>query len=116
MQSPRRIKIICVVGTRPEAIKMAPLIIALRNTHWASVRIVSTGQHPFLVEKMLSNFSLTPDLICEVMKPNQSLTKLTIRLLGELDRCFQAEKPDIVIGQGDTTSVMAAALAAFYLR
>ena len=95
---------------------MAPLIIALRSTSWASVRIVSTGQHPVLVEKMLSHFSLAPDIICEVMAPNQSLSKLTIRLLGELDRCFQAEKPDIVIGQGDTTSVMAAALAAFYLR
>ena len=116
MQSSSRINIICVVGTRPEAIKMAPLIIALRNTHWASVRIVSTGQHPVLVEKMLSHFSLTPDFICDVMEPNQSLAKLTIRLLGELDRCFQAEKPDIVIGQGDTTSVTVAALAAFYLR
>lgn len=111
-----RIKIICIVGTRPEAIKMAPLIIALRNTSWASVRIVSTGQHPMLVEKMLSHFSLVPDIICEVMEPNQSLSKLTIRLLDELDGCFQVEKPDIVIGQGDTTSVMAAALAAFYLR
>jgi UDP-N-acetylglucosamine 2-epimerase (non-hydrolysing) len=95
---------------------MAPLIVALRDTSWASVRIVSTGQHPVLAEKMLSHFSLVPDVVCEVMEPNQSLSKLTIRLLGELDRCFQAEKPDVVIGQGDTTSVMAAALAAFYLR
>lgn len=116
MKSPARIKIVCVVGTRPEAIKMAPLILALRSTNWASVRIVSTGQHPVLVEQMLAHFSLAPDAICEVMEPNQGLSKLTIRLLAELDRCFQAEQPDLVIGQGDTTSVMAAAFAAFYLR
>lgn len=111
-----RMKIVCVVGTRPEAIKMAPLILALRSTSWASVRIVSTGQHPVLVEQMLSHFSLSSDATCEVMEPNQGLSKLTVRLLAELDRCFQAEQPDVVIGQGDTTSVMASALAAFYLR
>lgn len=107
-------KIICVVGTRPEAIKMAPVILALRNNPNFNVRVLATAQHRDLLDQVLSVFDIKPDIDLNIMRPNQTLTTLTSRLLLKLDEVLQAEAPDVILAQGDTTSVMAVALACFY--
>lgn len=111
-----RKKIICVVGTRPEAIKMAPVILALKNEPWAEVRVLATAQHRHMLDQVLSFFGIEPDIDLDIMRPNQALTTLTARLLLELDTVLSAEKPDVVLVQGDTTTVMTVALACFYHR
>jgi UDP-N-acetylglucosamine 2-epimerase (non-hydrolysing) len=107
-------KIICVVGTRPEAIKMAPVILALKKESMFDVRVLATAQHRQLLDQVLDFFGIQPDIDLNIMRPNQSLTSLTARLLLELDEVLLAEKPDVVLVQGDTTTVMAMALACFY--
>lgn len=109
-------KILCIVGTRPEAIKMAPVILALQNESWANVKVLATAQHRQMLDQVLGFFGITPDIDLNIMRPNQSLTSLTARLLLELDEVFLKEKPDVVLAQGDTTTVMTAALACFYHR
>lgn len=109
-------KIICAVGTRPEAIKMAPVILALKNESWADVRVLATAQHRHMLDQVLENFDIKPDIDLDIMRPNQALTTLTARLLLDLDDVLQAEKPDVVLVQGDTTTVMTVALACFYHR
>ncbi len=107
-------RILCVVGTRPEAIKMAPVILALREAPWAEVRVLATAQHRQMLDQVLNVFGIVPDVDMNVMRPNQSLPELTARLLGELDGVLAAEDPDALLVQGDTTTVMTAAMAAFY--
>jgi UDP-N-acetylglucosamine 2-epimerase (non-hydrolysing) len=109
-------KILCVVGTRPEAIKMAPVIRALEREEWATVRVLATAQHREMLDQVLRLFGITPDRDLDIMRPNQDLGTLTARLLDELGGVLQAEEPDVVLAQGDTTTVMAAALACFYGR
>ncbi|WP_219118406.1 non-hydrolyzing UDP-N-acetylglucosamine 2-epimerase [Janthinobacterium sp. UMAB-56] len=109
-----KIKIICAVGTRPEAIKMAPVILALKQQPWADVRVLATAQHRGLLDQVLTFFGIEPDIDLNIMRPNQALTTLTARLLLELDEVLLAEKPDVLLAQGDTTTVMTAALACFY--
>ena len=109
-------KIICVVGTRPEAIKMAPVILALKEQLWVEVRVLATAQHRHMLDQVLKNFDIEPDIDFNIMRPNQALTTLTARLLLEFDDVLQAEKPDVVLAQGDTTTVMTVALACFYHR
>ena len=109
-------KILCVVGTRPEAIKIAPVILALKNETWANVRVLATAQHRHMLDQVLNFFSIEPDIDLDIMRPNQALTTLTARLLLELDDVLQQEKPDVVLAQGDTTTVMTVALACFYHR
>lgn len=111
-----KIKIICAVGTRPEAIKMAPVILALKQQPWADVRVLATAQHRGLLDQVLTFFGIEPDIDLDIMRPNQALTTLTARLLLELDEVLLAEKPDVLLAQGDTTTVMTAALACFYHR
>lgn len=107
-------KVLCVVGTRPEAIKMAPVILALKNEPWADVRVLATAQHRHMLDQVLSFFDIEPDIDLDIMRPNQALTTLTARLLLDMDDVLQAEKPDVVLVQGDTTTVMTVALACFY--
>lgn len=109
-------KIICVIGTRPEAIKMAPVILALNKEPWLNVRVLATAQHRYILDQVNNFFGINPDIDLNIMRPNQSLTKLTARLLLELDDILQVEQPDIVLVQGDTTTVMTVALACFYRR
>lgn len=109
-------KIICVVGTRPEAIKMAPVILALKKEPWAEVRVLATAQHRHMLDQILNCFDIKPDIDLDIMRPNQTLTALTARLMLELDGVLQTEKPDVVLAQGDTTTVMTVALASFYHR
>lgn len=108
--------ILCVVGTRPEAIKMAPVILALKNEAWANVRVLATAQHRQMLDQVLNFFDISPDIDLNIMRPNQALTSLTARLLLELDEVLLNEKPDVVLAQGDTTTVMTVALACFYHR
>lgn len=107
-------KVLTVVGTRPEAIKMAPVILALRKESWANVRVLATAQHRHMLDQVNEFFGIVPDIDLNVMRPNQTLATLTARLLLELDNVLQAEKPDAVLVQGDTTTVMTVALACFY--
>ncbi|MDO9163386.1 MAG: UDP-N-acetylglucosamine 2-epimerase (non-hydrolyzing) [Methylococcaceae bacterium] len=109
-------KILCVVGTRPEAIKMAPVILALKKEPWANVRVLATAQHRHMLDQVLNFFNITPDIDLNIMRPNQALTTLTARLLLEMDDVLLSEKPDVVLVQGDTTTVMSVALACFYHR
>ncbi|MBK3745198.1 UDP-N-acetylglucosamine 2-epimerase (non-hydrolyzing) [Paraburkholderia aspalathi] len=110
------IKILCVVGTRPEAIKMAPVILALRNRPWAKVSVLATAQHRQMLDQVLSFFGIEPDHDLNVMRPNQSLTELTARLLTGAGEVLDEEQPDVVLVQGDTTTVMSVAMAAFYRK
>ena len=109
-----RKRILCVVGTRPEGIKMAPVIRALREQPWAETRVLSTAQHRQLLDQVLALFDIQPDLDLDVMQDNQTLPALTARLIERLDQVLGEEVPDMVIAQGDTTTVFAAALCAFY--
>lgn len=107
-------KILCVVGTRPEAIKMAPIILALKREPKLEVRVLATAQHRHLLDQVLKVFDIEPDIDLDIMRPNQTLTTLTARLLLDLDGVLLSEKPDAVLAQGDTTTVMTVALACFY--
>jgi len=107
-------KILVVIGTRPEAIKMAPLIVALRAEAWAEVRVLVTAQHRELLDQVSKLFDINPDIDLNIMRANQSLTGLTSRLLSELDEVLLRENPDAVLVQGDTTTVMSVSLACFY--
>lgn len=109
-------KILCVVGTRPEAIKMAPVILALKKQPWAQVRVLATAQHRQMLDQVLAFFEIEADIDLNMMRPNQSLTTLTGRMLLDLDQVLLAEKPDVVLVQGDTTTVMTVSLACFYHR
>lgn len=109
-------KIMCTVGTRPEAIKMAPVILALTKQPWAEVLVLASAQHRHMLDQVLNFFGIEPDMDLDIMRPNQSLGTLTARLLLALDEVLQAERPDVVLVQGDTTTVMTVALACFYHR
>lgn len=109
-------KILCVVGTRPEAVKMAPVILALRQSQEFDCRVLATAQHRHMLDQVLAFFGIAPDVDLDIMRPNQALAGLTARLLSDIDDVLAAERPDAVIAQGDTTTVMTVALACFYRR
>ncbi len=106
--------ILCTIGTRPEAIKMAPVIRAFQAAPWARCRVLFTAQHRELVDQMLQFFEIEPDIDLDIMRPDQTLVELTSRLLVSVHAAIGRERPDIVLGQGDTTTVLATALASFY--
>jgi UDP-N-acetylglucosamine 2-epimerase (non-hydrolysing) len=106
--------ILSVFGTRPEAIKMAPVIRALEGDSRFRSRVCITGQHREMLDQVLRIFKITADMDLAVMKPNQALSDVTSTILLGVDRVLKQEKPDLVLVQGDTTTCFAAALAAFY--
>ena len=106
--------IVCTVGTRPEVIKMAPIIQALGRETWADVRVLATGQHRELLHDALKVFNLSADIDLDLMRPKQSLARLTTRMLRAINEILERGKPDAVLVQGDTTTVLCAALASFY--
>lgn len=114
-EGPRRKNIVCVVGTRPEAIKTAPIVRALRDQSWARCRLVFTAQHRDLAGPIFDFFGIHPDVDLNVMRPGQSLPDLSNRLLVAVHETLQRERPDCVIAQGDTTTVLAAALASYMI-
>ena len=108
--------IICIIGTRPEAIKMAPIILEFQKNKKINLNVVLTAQHRELVDDVLKIFHIKPDFDLNLMTPNQSLSDLTSILIRELSIIFSNIKPSIVIAQGDTTSVLASALCSFYQK
>lgn len=108
--------VLVTLGTRPEAIKLAPVVVALRKRSGLHVRILFTGQHRALLDQVAAFFDITPDADLRVMQPGQALPALTARLLTGLDGVLQAECPDVVLAQGDTTTVLATSLACYYRK
>lgn len=107
-------KILFIFGTRPEAIKMAPLIKEFQNHSQFDTRICVTGQHREMLDQVLSFFEITPDYDLNLMKPNQTLSSITADVLLGLEPILEEFQPDNIWVQGDTTTVMAGSLAGFY--
>ncbi len=93
---------------------MAPVILALQQEPWVDVCVLATAQHRHMLDQVLTFFGIRPDVDLDIMRPNQSLTALTARLLTAMDEVLLSESPDVVLVQGDTTTVMTVALACFY--
>jgi UDP-N-acetylglucosamine 2-epimerase (non-hydrolysing) len=109
-------KVFVIFGTRPEAIKLAPVILALRNCPEISVRTCATAQHRELLDQVLNVFRIAPDYDLNLMRAGQSLAQSTAAILSSLEPILLNERPDIVLIQGDTTTTLCGALAAFYQR
>ncbi|KKO77934.1 UDP-N-acetylglucosamine 2-epimerase [Corynebacterium minutissimum] len=107
-------KIMTVYGTRPEAIKVAPVIKALEKDERFESVAVSTGQHKEMLEQVNTMFGIEPKLDLHLMKPGQGLNEIVSRALMGLDEIIDAEQPDVIISQGDTSTAMTAALAGFH--
>lgn len=107
-------KILFVFGTRPEAIKMCPVLLHLKNRSGFDVRVAVTAQHRHLLDQVLSVFGVTPDHDLDLMLPGQTLFQSTSRIIAALEGVLKVEQPDMVLVQGDTTSTFCGALAAFY--
>ncbi|MBI5312309.1 MAG: UDP-N-acetylglucosamine 2-epimerase (non-hydrolyzing) [Methylocystis sp.] len=105
---------LCIVGTRPEAIKMGPVIAELNRSDWASPYVVTTGQHADVVEGALKDFGVVPSRRLDLERRNGSLNELFGKVIAEMDRVIDEVRPDCVIAQGDTTSVAVVSLAAFH--
>lgn len=108
--------IACIIGTRPELIKMVPIIKALRATSWAKSIVIHTGQHQALTDPMYALFNIKPDINLNVLKADQTLAELTANLLLRLNEVFLSQKFDMVISQGDTSSTFTAALISYYYQ
>lgn len=108
------LRVLSIFGTRPEAIKMAPVIKALEAASGIQSRVCVTAQHREMLDQVLELFKIQPDIDLNLMRPNQSLAQLTAQILEKIDPVLADERPDWVLIQGDTTTVMAASLAAFY--
>lgn len=107
-------KTLCVFGTRPEAIKMAPLALALRDDERFDARVCVTAQHREMLDQVLSVFGLEPDFDLNIMKDGQDLTDITSRILGGMRDVYEEFNPDLVLVHGDTTTTLAASLSAYY--
>ncbi|CCY05103.1 uDP-N-acetylglucosamine 2-epimerase [Eggerthella sp. CAG:1427] len=110
-------KLVMVFGTRPEAIKMCPLVNELKiRSNYFEVVVCVTGQHREMLDQVLKVFNVKPNYDLAIMKPGQTLFDVTSNVLSKIKEVFEKEKPDAVLVHGDTTSSFAAALAAFYLK
>jgi UDP-N-acetylglucosamine 2-epimerase (non-hydrolysing) len=110
------LKVLTVFGTRPEAIKMAPVVRALAASPSIDGRVCVTAQHRSMLDQVLRLFDITPDYDLNIMKAGQSLSDITTAVLAGLTPLLEAERPDRILVHGDTTTAMAATLAAFYQR
>lgn len=110
----RKIKVMSVFGTRPEAIKMCPLIARMQQEKTIENVICVTGQHRFMLDQVLHIFGIRPDYDLAIMQENQTLTDITTGILTGMENILQKETPDLILVHGDTTTSFAAALAAFY--
>ena len=109
------IRILCVFGTRPEGIKLCPLVHRLRaRPEEFAVKVCVTAQHRDMLDQVLEAFSVTPEYDLDLMERGQSLAGLTARILAALEPVLETEHPDLVLVQGDTTTTLAAAMGAFY--
>jgi len=109
-------RVAILFGTRPEAIKLAPVILALRRVPGITVEVCVTGQHKEMLGPILRLFGIAPDVDMRLMRANQGLADFVARCLRSLDRYFALAKPDFVLVQGDTSTVLAGCLASFYHR
>ncbi|MCC6148245.1 MAG: UDP-N-acetylglucosamine 2-epimerase (non-hydrolyzing) [Anaerolineaceae bacterium] len=109
-------KVLSIFGTRPEGVKMAPVVKQLAETTGIESRVCVTAQHREMLDQVLSLFEIRPDFDLDLMRPNQSLAQLTADIFTHLDPILAKWKPNWVLAQGDTTTVMAAALNAYYRR
>ncbi|WP_139068416.1 non-hydrolyzing UDP-N-acetylglucosamine 2-epimerase [Clostridium beijerinckii] len=107
-------KIITIFGTRPEAIKMAPLVKELERREEIESKVCVTAQHREMLDQVLELFDIKPDFDLNIMKTKQTLTGITSRVLEGLEEVFKEEKPDMILVHGDTTTTFAGSLAAFY--
>lgn len=107
-------KIFVIIGTRPDAIKMAPVYLTLQYKNNLDLKLISTGQHKDLLTSAFQTFNLNPDINFDVMRPAQSLSKLTQSILHNMENLFESDKPDLVLTHGDTVTCYAASLACFY--
>jgi UDP-N-acetylglucosamine 2-epimerase (non-hydrolysing) len=110
------VKVLTVFGTRPEAIKMAPLVHALAKDPFFEAKVCVTAQHREMLDQVLKLFSIVPDYDLNIMQPGQGLTEITCRILEGLKPILAEFKPDVVLVHGDTTTTLATSLAAFYQR
>lgn len=111
-----KIKIITIFGTRPEAIKMAPLVKELKKCDKIESIVCVTAQHRQMLDQVLELFDITPEYDLDIMQSKQSLTGITTKVLQGLEEVFEKEKPDLILVHGDTTTTFAGALAAFYQK
>ena len=107
-------KILTIFGTRPEAIKLAPVLVHLKKFADVQSRVCVTAQHRQMLDQVLGLFNIVPDIDLDLMMPGQNLAEITARVVKGIDHVLLQEQPDVILVQGDTTTVMAAALAAFY--
>ena len=110
------LKILVVIGTRPEAIKMAPVILSLKKQKKLICEVCVTAQHRDMLDQVLTFFQIKPDYDLNIMTGNQQLNTITAKILSALDEIYQQCKPDLVLVHGDTNTSFAAALAAFYRK
>jgi UDP-N-acetylglucosamine 2-epimerase (non-hydrolysing) len=109
-------RIVVFMGTRPEAIKLAPVVAALRNTPEFACTVIATGQHNEMFRQVTRQFGITVDADLDVMRPDQTLAALTARLMSAIDDWLSSANPDLALVQGDTTTVLVSALACFYRK
>jgi UDP-N-acetylglucosamine 2-epimerase (non-hydrolysing) len=115
IRSPLRPRIMVVIGTRPEAIKLCPVVTALR-TLGLRTSICATGQHREMAQQVFEIFRLCPDFVLNVLTPDQTLSALSSRLIGQFGQLLEQTRPSILLVQGDTTTTLCAAMVGFYHR
>ncbi|RIV89371.1 UDP-N-acetylglucosamine 2-epimerase (non-hydrolyzing) [Aurantiacibacter zhengii] len=108
--------VLLVIGTRPEAIKMLPVVRALRQVPEVDLKVVTTGQHRQMLDQVFAVFGETADIDLDLMTPGQTLSDITARVMREMDALIAEHQPGLMLVHGDTTSAMAAGLAAFYAK
>lgn len=112
----KKIKVLSVFGTRPEASKMAPVVLKLREYGQIDSKFCITAQHRSMIDSMLQAFKIEPDYDLNIMQAGQTITDITVNALRGLEKVYAEERPDLVLVHGDTTTTFAAALAAFYAK
>lgn len=116
MKTTKKIKVCSIFGTRPEAIKMAPLVLEMKNYDEIESMVVVTAQHREMLDQVLGAFGIVPDYDLDIMEKSQTLSKITSKAMLGLEKVFAKDRPDIVLVHGDTTTTFAGALAAFYAK
>lgn len=109
-----KIKVMTIFGTRPEAIKMCPLVLELRKRPEIDCIVCLTAQHRQMLDSVMDIFNITADYDLNIMRDRQTLSGITTRIVEKLDILFEEVKPDLILVHGDTTTTFASALAAFY--
>ena len=107
-------KVLVVVGTRPEAIKLAPVILELKAKSNMQTLVCTTGQHRQMLDQVLELFHIQPDIDLNIMQASQTLSDLTARVITQMNEVLKETGPDLVLVQGDTTTIMASAMACFF--